>query len=294
MNWKYNIKSEEGRAGLCAGAGILVHTAAFCSWQVSAVVAAIMSVLLLWSKPRRVPKGVTVARELWNTLAAVSVLHWLKLYWPGFPAGPVVITAVVFALWAAGADKSSFRGWAAAAFPVTVMILCVLVSALSDINMYELREMASSDGLALCAFGMILAFRLGCGFAGSALVPATSAVVRGVLGGFVGTGFYELSRSIRFLGAIPRFESLSAVAVTLSFLSALSMLLNSTREIAPRNWMMAMKAAWCLSLWYIGASVNPAWLALTGFILWMIPGVLGSRIGWQEENGKKMEKTVDK
>lgn len=293
MFWKSRPGAEEARAGFCAGIGPILHTAAGCPWYASAVLFALMCAVDNCASPKQVPGAVGIVRELWNTLMAAAVLGWLCSYWPVFPPYAVAVSAVVLCLWInAKPPGASARAWGVAFYMIVSLLLGVLVSAVGDIEAGNLMPPFTPGMAARTALGLLLAFRLGGGKVGFAAAPICSAIAVGVLGVGTALPFYELSRSIRFLGVAPRFEALCACAMTMSLLIALSKLLNSEQTTSAKGWMSAMKAAWTLTLWYLGVNLPPEILSIGLILLWVVPSLMGNRVQMQlctKKNAKNRE-----
>ncbi len=290
MNWKEECDTGAARSVFCAGAAPIAHTAAGCPWWLTLLLAMLAGTMHHCACRRKVPAFVGGLRELFNTLAAVTILDWLTEYWTGLPDYAIVISALLFALWVSCAPSgASRRAWGVAFYFVTALLMSLLLSGLADVQPRNLLPELEMNRGWTAALGVLLAFRFGCGAGSYTLAPVTSFISLGVLGTAGRVPLYELSRCIRFLGVAPRFESLCACAVTMSFLIGLSELLGKTEREISRNWMLVIKAAWSLSLWYLGARVPHSILCLGLFLLWVIPDLLGSRIVLSvsaERNGK--------
>lgn len=291
MFWRSRPNSDRARAGFCAGIGPVLHTAAGCPWYTSAGLCLLLWALDRCANPKSVPAAVGIARELWNTLMAVTMLGWLCSYWPVFPPYAVAVSAVLLSLWinAKPAD-ASVRAWGVVFYMITALLLGVLLSAVGDVEPENLLLPFTPGMGAGAALGVLLAFRLDGGKVCYSAAPVCSLISVGVLGIGIAEPFYELSRSIRFLGVAPRFEALCACAMTMSLLIGLTKLLSSEEETMAPNWMKAMKAIWTLTLWYLGVSLPPEILCLGLVLLWVVPSLLGSRVELKLCTGKNLKK----
>lgn len=290
MNWK-GFKSEKNRAAFAAGLGPVLHTAAGCTWPLTLMLAMLAWAVSSCARNRGEGPVLRVLRELWNTLAAVSVLNWITGYWPVFPDYAVAVASLSLAVWVCCKPiGASARAWAVAFYFVSALLAGVLLSALGDIHMDNLLPPFETGSGWLAALGLVMAFRFGCGVAAWASAPIASFVCLGVLGAAGTVPLYNLSRSIRFLAVAPRFESICACAMTMSFLAALSTLISCGDDAAPKGWTIAVKSVWVITLWYLNARLAPAVLCITGVLLWAVPALLGNRIILHGEDRRGKEK----
>lgn len=295
MFWKSRPDSDKARAGFCAGIGPILHTAAGCPWYASAVLCLLLCAVDSCANPKPISGAVGIARELWNTLMAAAVLGWLCSYWPVFPPYAVAVSAVVLSLWInAKPASASMRAWGVAFYIIGALLTGVLVSAVGDMEAENLLPPFTPDMGAAAALGLLLAFRLGGGKVCFGAAPVCSAISVGVLGVGIMLPFYELSRSIRFLGVAPRFEALCACAMTMSLLIGLTKLLNSEDVTAAPNWMKALKAVWSLTLWYLGVQLPPEILCVGLILLWVVPSLMGNRVEMKLCTGKNLKKRENK
>lgn len=295
MFWKSRPDSDEARAGFCAGIGPILHTAAGCPWYASAVLCLLLCAVDTCANPKQVPGAVGIARELWNTLMAATVLEWLCSYWPVFPPYAVAVSAVILSLWInARPAEASVRAWGVAFYIIAALLLGVLLPAAGDIETENLLPAFTPGMLAWAALGILLAFRLDGGKVCYGAAPVCSVISVGVLGMGVTLPFYELSRSIRFLAVAPRFEALCACAMTMSLLIGLTKLLNSEDVTTAPDWMNAMKAVWSVTLWYLGVRMPPEILCLGLVLLWVVPSLMGNRVEMKLCAGKNLEKKKNK
>lgn len=279
MNWKPDCKGTAMRSAFCAAAAPVVHTAAGCPWWISLLTALFMGMIHHCASAREVPSYVAGLRELFNTLAAVTILDWMTQYWNGLPDYAIVISAVVFALWVGSKDiQSAHRAWGIAFYFVVGLLASVLLSGLMDVHSDNLLPVMEQGKGWEAALGILLAFRFGCGAWTYAAAPIASFISLGVLGTAGTVPFYELSRCIRFLGVAPRFESLCACAVTMSFLIGLTVLLSEERNSAKMERVTMIKAAWSVSLWYLGVRIPSEVLCLGILLLWVIPSLMNNRV----------------
>lgn len=295
MFWRSRPDSDMARAGFCAGIGPVLHTAAGCPWYASAALCLLLWALDACANPKPVPGTVGIARELWNTLLAATVLGWLCSYWPVFPPYAVAVSAVLMSLWinAKPAD-ASVRAWGVAFYMITALLLGVLLSAVGDVEKENLLPPFTPGMGAGAALGLLLAFRLGGGKVCYSAAPVCSLISLGALGIGAAVPFYELSRSIRFLGVAPRFEALCACAMTMSLLIGLTKLLSCEEGTIAPSWMKAMKAVWTFTLWYLGVSLPSEILCVGLVLLWVVPSLLGSRVELKLCTGKNMKKGENK
>lgn len=272
MNWKGKLDS---RQSFCALAGPMVHAFAGCSWPAAVLFAAVSWALhrCLGAGEEKIPAWLYPLRELWQVLAAVTLLNWLVLYWPGLRAEAVAASAVLLAVYAVSKGKAaSARAWGVSWYAIAILLGSVLLSAVPMIEKENLSVWTQPGSLADASFASLLLFTLPTGSA-ILLGPAASICVTGVLGLTAGqAAFYELSRNIRLLGAVPRFESLAAASMTLSFGTALAGLLESREKAA--DWKKTiLKGCTVFSLWYLGLEIPTQYLTIGCILLWIIPRI---------------------
>lgn len=279
MFWKAKLNTPQARAGFCAGLAPILHTASGCPWYASLALCLLLCAVDTCAGERPLPLPLHIARELWNMLLGVTVLNWLCVYWTGFPRAAVAVSAVAMSLWVCTKpQRAAFRAWGVAFYGIAALAFGVLISAVGDVERGNLLPPFAPGMGWSAALGLLMAFRFGGGKSAFFLAPVGSLIAVGVLGLGVAVPFYELSRSIRFLGVAPRFEALCACAVTMSFLIGLTALLGGEETDLPGGWMKAMKTAWMLTLVYLGVQIPEEVLCLGLLFLWVVPSLLGTRV----------------
>lgn len=273
MNWKSKLDS---RRSFCALAGPVVHAFSQCSWPAAVFFAGVGWALrrCLGETEEKMPAWLSSLQELWQVFAAVTIMNWLVYYWPGLKTEAVAISATVLAAYAAANGRqASGRAWGAAWYVVIFLLGCVLVSSAPMIKGGNMTVWTQPGTIADASFAAFLLFSLP---AGNALLlgPAASVCVTGVLGMEAGqAAFYELSRNIRLFGTVPRFESLAAAAMTISFAVTLTELMSNAEENP--DWKKTLlKGTLTVCLWYLGVSIPTEYLTIGCITLWIVPRII--------------------
>lgn len=270
MNWKGKLDS---RRSFCALAGPVVHAFSQCSWPAAIFFAGVTWALrrCLGGVEEKVPAWVSSLREVWQVLAAVTIMNWLTFYWPSLRNEAVAISAVTLAAYAAAKGRQTTgRAWGVAWYAVILLVGSVLISAAPMVKRENLTVWMQPGPMADAAFASFLLFALPHGNA-LLLAPAAAICATGVLGVSAGqAAFYELSRNIRLFGTVPRFESLAAAAMTVSFAVTLTELIDSPEE--KTDWKKTLlKGMLTASVWYLGVEIPAEYLTIGCIILWIVP-----------------------
>ena len=217
------IRSPKFPAVISAG---LLHTAAGGTWPGVVLLALLGAVLRRLPGAGRCHRGWgKYAQGLWSIFVAAQVLAWTGSCWEGVAAAwaPAVLLAVALRLAAKGPEA---LGNAAGVLGLLQLGLAgaVLLTAVGEIRLQNL-----TPGL-IWPSGWLLVLLLlpEEGKRKSLAAPwavLCSLVTVGVLGYAGENGFYEMSRSISFFGAVKRLEALAAVGLTAGFALLLAKLL---------------------------------------------------------------------
>lgn len=273
MNWKEKLDS---RRSFCALAGPVIHAFSQCSWPAAVFFAGTVWALkkCLGDSEQKVPAWMVALRELWQVLTAVTILHWLVGYWPALRSEAVAMSASVLSVYAVSCGRqASMRAWGAVWYAMILLLGSVLLSAVPTIQGENLGIWMHPGPLADASLAAFLLFTLPSGNA-LVLAPAASLCAAGVLGTGAGqAAFYELSRNIRLLGAVPRFESLAAAAMTIGFVVTLTELMTGEEENA--DWKKTLlKGILTASLWYLGLVIPSEYLTIGCIVLWIVPKII--------------------
>ena len=250
----------------------LLQTAARTPWPSVFVTGIAGALLRCLPKPgRENPKWLRYAQGLWSIPVMAQVLHWSAGCWEAPSAGawvPPVLLAL--ALWlsskgtAAGDSGDSILGLLQLG-----LIVPILAAGLGDIRLENLRPMWQRPDGWLLAMLLLPGEKMGTG-SGWFWAVLYSIVTVGALNG--SGGFYEMSKSISFFGAVKRLEALAAVAMTVGFAVLLRCMLEF---FTTRGWAWAGTLG-AYALFCTGYSVPGTAAAAVSAALWAIlPACVG-------------------
>lgn len=244
---------------------------------------------------------------LWHIYAAAMVAARSPICWPGKGAGiavPLVLLLLAAASAWNGAEKASRVS--AVLFPLCALAFAlVLACGIGNIRWERVRfSTAAPSGMLLFVFLLPIGatalprqpgaaiWRCMAGLSVFALL--LSVVSSGILSQPVAltqeNAFYEVAKSINLFGAIQRFESITAVAVTLSIYAMLSMLLSTltslARQISPGSERPVLAGATVLSGSVVigGFYLDARVLAILALAIWgILPLLAGLMPGRKKE-----------
>lgn len=233
--------------------GPVALVAARSSWSAVAVVATLCGVLCAtvykaWRDGICHSKLVNALLMLWHIYAAAEVASMACLCWPG-RGSQLATSLVLIALAALSASKGNRSASAVAAIlcPLCALIFAiVLVCGIGNIHWSRVEVSTHPPG-GMLIFVFLLPIA-------SVAIPRSASpsvgglALTGVLGlvlsvAVMGTlslpvmltqpdAFFEFSKSLDLFGVVQRFESIAAVAVTLSLYAMLSLLLSGVGSLA--------------------------------------------------------------
>lgn len=292
--------------GLWIAAALLVpviQAASRCSWLTVMTVGTGVGVInILLPKYLNCPgKCLAQIQGLWNCVVISQFLKWNAGCWPSHeqPYGASLIL-LFLAGWSVKNGKKRNGGIGCILlWPMILLLAAVLLSGVPEVKIQRLSPRWSMPDAWLVVVGLIplLAAQKETGTkgkqigAGYLVALIAAAVVSGVLStavsGATEVPVYELSRSIGVLGAGERMESLTAVAMTLGYYTAIGYLLSLSAEEDERKvWYYALISG----VLYLTGIIRDDRIAAVGCILvWMVFPILES-LG---NSGKKREKTLD-
>ena len=254
----------------------LLHTAAGGTWPGVGLLALLGAVL------RKLPGagrchggGGQYAQGLWSIFVAAQVLGWTGSCWEDGAAAawaPAVLLAV--ALWLAAKGPEAL-GNAAGVLGLLQLGLAgaVLLTAVGEIRLQNLTPRLIWPG----GWLLVLLLLPEEGKRKSLAAPwavLCSLVTVGVLGYAGEKGYYEMSRSISFFGAVKRLEALAAVGLTAGFTVLLAKLL----ELASAGGKYGPGAVAAYILFQSGLQIPGIYAAGISAFLWcVLPVFLQSR-----------------
>lgn len=245
------------------------------AFSVSWVSAGVLAVLAwgLWRLPKgEPPEWLCIAQWAGICLFVGYFLTGTYGCWPGRGseyAVPAVLLGL--AVWAAiRGEEAAARAGAIFRYGIFAVLAGLL---LSSVNRWESVRLIPR--WRLDSAGLLCVLVLPC--MGRPLTARTSTLLCSwlVLAAAVTTalgehgGLYALSRSLSFLGAAERLESLTAVAMTLGYFSLLSFLLAKAAALWPGSPKTGVLLAAALGglLYLVG--VPPILTAIAGILLWI-------------------------
>ena len=237
---------------------------------------------------------------IWMTVILSTMLGWSVDCWP--TDSPVIPgTLLLLAAWtASGGKERSIRAGNLLRFFVAALLGAVLLSGMWDMRAEHLRpswQMNNTDlitVLLLPAAGACLGGKgVGAKCALLGLSVAAAVIVSGVLSGPYAakqtSAFYELSKSVRLLGAAKRFESLAAAGMTLGYYVfacwSLSLCGSWAETVTKKNasWMLWFSAAAAFFGFYKKWQKNSIFTPLGTVIVFIFAPVAASIIdGWRK------------
>ncbi|MGM9600619.1 MAG: hypothetical protein ACI3W5_03390 [Faecousia sp.] len=234
---------------------------------------------------------------IWNVYAAAVVANWGSICWPG-KGGQVVVPLVLIALAAISAYNGT-RGASsvgAALCPLCAIIFAVVLACgVGNLQWHRITlSTAAPGGMLLFVFLLPLAAvaiprqrgaKIGGALAGIAVFAVLiSVAVIGTLSLPVALtredAFYEFSKSLQIFSAVQRFESIAAVAVTLSVYAMLSLLLSAVGELGESiyaksgKWIVLGGAAVSAIIVVMGYGISSKYVAILSLLVWAIGNVL--------------------
>ena len=246
----------------------LLHTASSGTWPGVGLVALLGAMLRRLPGAGRCHRGWgKYAQALWSIVVAAQVMGWTGSCWEDGAAAawaPAVLLAV--ALWLAAKGPEAL-GNAAGVLGLLQLGLvgAVLLTAVGEIQLQNL-----TPGL-IWPSGWLLVLMLlpEEGKRKTLAAPCAvlcSLVTVGVLGYAGEKGFYEMSRSISFFGAVKRLEALAAVGLTAGFTVLLAKLLELA-SAGGKYWPGAVAA---YILFQSGVAIPGIYAAGISVFLWCV------------------------
>ncbi len=250
---------------------------------------------------------------VWHIYAAAIVAGKAGICWPGRGA-EVVVPLVLLAL----AGLSAWNGAERASRVVaTLCPLCVLIFAIvlaSGIGTVRWNRLSFSP--AAPGGELIFVFLLPISATAIPRLPgaAIGRCLTGILAfavltslAVVGTlslpvalsmenGFYEFAKSIRIFSAVQRFESIAAVAVTVSIYGMLSLLLGSVGHLGEQlspgkgKWAIGVGAAACAGILAGKLYLEGRSLAVLALLVWGVLPLIAQLLPGRKKSEKNEKK----
>lgn len=234
--------------------------------------------LCMLCRPVEPPKWLEWMQLVGRGLLLGAFLHSASYFWPGEKAEYVVPLAILlFAEQAAErGEKTAARSVNILRYGVLAVLGIVLFSAIPEIDWGNQEEAKPNFTLLpVLLLPMIGRRKLQ---AGQGIAILCAVVVSGwVIGNVTGPqgNLYELSRSISILGTAQRFESVTAVAMTIGYFGLGTFLLRSG-EGKERQKTNARLCSLIAAVWYLtGIQIHGIILAGMMLLLWGLLPLLG-------------------
>lgn len=208
----------------------LLHTASSGTWPGVGLVALLGAMLRRLPGAGRCYRGWgKYAQALWSVFVAAQVMGWTGSCWEDGAAAtwaPPLLLAMALWLAAKGPDALSNAAGVLGLLQLGLG-MAVLLAAVRDIQIQNLnpRLLWPSGWLLVLLLLPEEGNRRSLEWPWAVLC---SLVTVGVLGYVGENGFYEMSKSIAFFGAVKRLEALAAVGLTVGFVLLLAKLLEAS------------------------------------------------------------------
>lgn len=267
---------EEEKFPVILLAAPVLHAAAGSSW-LSAVLLALSAGVLHWGVSRYgcTPENrLCIIKPIWITLLIPHIMEWINAYWtPSQDSRLIPVILLAAALWAAERGRqTALRAAGVLGRGLMILLALIFLAGISHIQLRALKPAFLPVHPLLVA---VLLLPLAAGkpprlWPGAGAVMAavlTQGVLTAGIQAAVQAPFYELTRTISLFGTLERFESLTAVAMSLGLWGILAVLL-SAREVSHRGRYLMAAAAFALYGWKTG--IDPRFLSASAVVLWVI------------------------
>ncbi len=312
----HKVSSKALAAWLLAGMlGPLALTSARAFW-VAVLVAAILcgtlciAVFECTEKLESKNKAYSILVIVWNCYAAAVVADQASICWPGEGSErviPLVLIALAAITSADGAQRAS--AVSATLCPICAVIFAiVLASGVGNVQLPRLQAVAPApDGMLLFALLLpIAATAVECEKGAKpgriiAVVGTFALVISAVSIGTLSLpvaltrrdAFFELAKSLDLFGTVQRFESVTAVAVTISIYAMMCLLYSGiftmAENIKPGRGREAIFICALVSAAVVlaGLWISPNATALLALFVWGIWKVLSPMLSLQKISKKR-------
>ena len=284
----------------------ITQTASGCSWVAAAMVA-LLCLFVNYGMERigtREDPGrwLGAIQWLWMLLVISEFMHWAQYSWPadGTEAAVPLVLLLLAAYTVTKGTMTASRAGSAMRWPLAALFGAVLLSGIKEVELSNLRPQWQMQTASMITAMLVpaMGMRYGTwkGKGRSFLYAVTVSVIStGVLSAQYVSGakapFYELGRSVSFLGVGQRFESLVSAGMTLGYYVLLTYLIG----ISAKAWEPGGKRA--RSIWIStvfagavfisGMRMNSRLLAVGNLAVWVIFPLVKNIV-------KKVKKPLDK
>ena len=292
----------------------LLQTAAGCPW-LTVLLTGLFCIGIIWGQELLLAgyhKTAWIRRiqGFWAAVVLGDTMHWSRYCWQKTEsvwAAPLLLLAL--ALWLTGKGKPVIQRTNAVMRLFLMGLLgVVLFSALKEIKLVNLKPVWQMKDGSLVTIFLLPALLprwektagkgklLGCALLLS-IITTGMITVEAALS--LRAPFYEMSRSLTFLGSVKRFESLAASAMTIGYFLLFRFLLSAAAADGGEDrrmlWFSAVAGA---GLYLSGLRINSSWMAAISVLIWGVLPVLvcltDGGTGRGNRQGEKKEKTIRK
>ena len=280
-----------------AMAAPLAKAASVCSWPAVLALGSITVLIGMWLTRYREEQSPwsDALQGLWASVVASEMLFWCQDCWPSH-SNPKAAALILLALCIWANCKGRQRGARIGCiliWPVGFLLGLILVSAAPEVRLQNLYPSWEMPDAALVTILLLPAMytrqKTGAGFYTGLLGFAlfVSVITAGVLSpgisSMMGTGVYELSRSISFLGVSQRLESVAAVGMSIGYFGGIGYLLSIPEETPNRGRMVLAYGALAGLLFIMDIRLDSRVLAIGSILIWaVIPFLDGARKYFQK------------
>lgn len=274
---------------LVAMAAPVAQAASNCSWPAAIIISTLC--LGICAGLEKLGTGEVQTRWLgaiqwlWMLLVISEFLHWIMLYWPNYGnyhTAPLILLTLAGLSVTKGAEKSA-RAAGVLLWVIALLLGTILLSGIQEIEWKNLQPQWQMQTAYFIVVMLIPAMGVGLSrtkgkyaiLLYSTLVSViTTGVMSVVLIEQMSAPFYEMSKSISFLGVGRRFEGLAAMGITIGYFALLAYLLTVTAnawEMGRRQkrsvWISALFSA---LVFLSGMRMNSRLLAIGTLVVWVV------------------------
>lgn len=240
----------------------VIQTASGTSWLWTAAALAVCR-LLCWGVENYTgdaPGWLKHLQGLWSIGILAELISWAGHCWPGGEnTVHIPVLLMLLALFMAGKGRERTRQGAGILWwLILALMLPTGIAGIREIRWETLRHPLAWGNPALPAILLLPGMTRGSGKHLWIPAMAASVIVQGVIWGIAGESpIYEMSRSLNLFGTVKRFESLTAIGMTLGYFLTMSYVLLGRG--GKRPWIPAAAA---IGVYLTGAELTGVMLTV--------------------------------